>query len=113
MKTLKFKIGDKVKFNPKKASSANGIYITREARNNDYEYTTEKFGIINYGGSGTKDGFDWKVKWDEGTINFFEDELIGEIPEVPFLVPYEEPLEEEFTDNCVATCKPGQHACGK
>ncbi len=34
-------------------------------------------------------------------------------PKEEFIIVYDEPIEDEFNDNCLATCKPGQHNCVK
>ena len=46
-------------------------------------------------------------------IPFEEAMLVIEGKKEPPAPEYEEPEEAEFDDDCLATCQPGDHKCGK
>lgn len=46
-------------------------------------------------------------------LGFEEDMLELVAPKVKFSIEYDEPLEEEMDDNCVAQCRPGDHKCDR
>lgn len=108
----KLQVGDRVKY---RAEST----VTRPPKSAGEEFTI--LAVDNYGrgyifprvNPWTSRGTiykDWM--WEISAISVEFLEPLEPIKQ-EFVIEYDEPTQEEFTENCLETCKPGDHACGK
>lgn len=106
----KFKVGQRVRYvqesiesRPEEDNQLPNDYIILAVEDNK-GFIYPKKNPRRIVGSDTSDG---KFTW---AVSRLDVELIEEKSE-PLKIEYEEPEEDEFTDNCVSTCRPGEHAC--
>ncbi len=111
MSKPKYKIGDKIKFIGKKEYNFGGEFKSHAEVGDIFEITSVALA------HSPDDGFVYSVKGSRAEKSpdwlYMEEEFELVSPKQDFVINYEEPEEDEFTDNCLETCKPGKHVCKK